>query len=441
MQTATSFDFNFTDLSNYNSIENKLKLVGADNEHGHVPFLVGNTFHNKSFTDMLLALSSVVHTNYAQMSPPFTDPAITCHEDVVRFEGFSTCCGVYARVDVKAEFFDPKIIRRGTTNVDFSDQTRAALAQFRSKKGAKIEVGNKHFEFISEGKSHFEKKVTLPPRWIKSFAEVQAYLPKMKPVARFTKAQCRNFFMSLPESTTRNLGNAYANYSYNNLRLSQSKMNSIPISGLHRLAAVKKLLLRHLDQLDLYFDESSDCSAWVIHNKEMTFTFVLSPDTYRGFSGEGQLLSLIASHKESIEKTHVEAALRWQSHINEEEIAKELKLGKKTVNELLLILGAQGHVGYDLKNSSHFHRSLPFAQKNIEQSQPRLKAARKLVEAEAISLLEDKSVAEVQSKDNKYFIYLDDEMKCTCQWYGKYQGKRGPCKHILATQIFIDSQK
>ncbi|MGH8030639.1 MAG: SWIM zinc finger family protein, partial [Arenimonas sp.] len=29
---------------------------------------------------------------------------------------------------------------------------------------------------------------------------------------------------------------------------------------------------------------------------------------------------------------------------------------------------------------------------------------------------------------------LDGELQCTCPWFAKHQGLRGPCKHVLAAE-------
>jgi predicted nucleic acid-binding Zn finger protein len=28
--------------------------------------------------------------------------------------------------------------------------------------------------------------------------------------------------------------------------------------------------------------------------------------------------------------------------------------------------------------------------------------------------------------------------RCTCPWFSKHQGQRGPCKHVLAARIFVE---
>ncbi len=79
--------------------------------------------------DMLLVLSKVVRTHFFLPRIPMLYPVVTSNEAMLRFEGFSGCCGVYARVDLPAESFDGDIRDRGTTNVDFNDPMRAALTR------------------------------------------------------------------------------------------------------------------------------------------------------------------------------------------------------------------------------------------------------------------------------------------------------------------------
>ncbi len=37
----------------------------------------------------------------------------------------------------------------------------------------------------------------------------------------------------------------------------------------------------------------------------------------------------------------------------------------------------------------------------------------------------------------KLVIIDDGVAKCTCQWYSKYQGERGECKHVLAVKSML----
>ena len=56
------------------------------------------------------------------------DPIVTCTDGRIRFESLSACCGVYARLDLLGGALDGEVLGRGTTNVDFGAEMRAALA-------------------------------------------------------------------------------------------------------------------------------------------------------------------------------------------------------------------------------------------------------------------------------------------------------------------------
>lgn len=129
-----------------------------------------------STAKMLLALSSVVRSHfYVPLNSLMLDPVVTCNEQMIRFEGFSGCCGVYARVDLESDAFDADLRLRGTTNVDFNDPMRASLAGLRDGDEARLAVGTEGVTLETGEETVFEKKVALPARWIKGFNEVQCY--------------------------------------------------------------------------------------------------------------------------------------------------------------------------------------------------------------------------------------------------------------------------
>ncbi|GHT26385.1 hypothetical protein FACS18942_03750 [Planctomycetales bacterium] len=90
-------------------------------------------------------------------------------------------------------------------------------------------------------------------------------------------------------------------------------------------------------------------------------------------------------------------------------------------------------------SASYYHRVLPFDLDLVEQLQPRLLNARKLIDENKVRITlksKERTEAFVQGTDAEYFVRLtEDGAKCTCQWYAKHQGSRGPCKHILAAEL------
>jgi hypothetical protein len=48
---------------------------------------------------------------------------------------------------------------------------------------------------------------------------------------------------------------------------------------------------------------------------------------------------------------------------------------------------------------------------------------------------------EVAGTDVMHLVRLRaDGDKCTCAWFSKHQGQRGPCKHILAARMLVDGE-
>ena len=64
------------------------------------------------------------------------------HARGLRFESFSVCCGVYARLDVDAAALDATHVAPGVTNVDVNPPLRQALAGLRASEPLHLNVGS-----------------------------------------------------------------------------------------------------------------------------------------------------------------------------------------------------------------------------------------------------------------------------------------------------------
>jgi hypothetical protein len=97
-------------------------------------------------------------------------------------------------------------------------------------------------------------------------------------------------------------------------------------------------------------------------------------------------------------------------------------------------LGAAGRVGYDAAEAAYFHRELPYDADRLEATHPRLRDATALVESGAIRIEGD--TAFVRSGDSEHVVRrTPDGDRCTCPWFAKHKGSRGPCKHVLAADL------
>jgi hypothetical protein len=52
-----------------------------------------------------------------------------------------------------------------------------------------------------------------------------------------------------------------------------------------------------------------------------------------------------------------------------------------------------------------------------------------------VTLDEEGTKATVRSGDVDYEVRFDElGARCTCAWFAKHRGERGPCKHVLAAE-------
>ena len=89
-----------------------------------------------------------------------------------------------------------------------------------------------------------------------------------------------------------------------------------------------------------------------------------------------------------------------------------------------------------MAEAGYFHRTLPYTADVVERMNPRLIGARALVAAGAVAVTGDLAV--VRSGDDVYHVrHADGGFSCTCPWWAKHRGERGPCKHALAARMIL----
>jgi predicted nucleic acid-binding Zn finger protein len=405
-------------------------------------FFEGRVKNPREMGLMLNVLTKVVRTHFFLPVPAILDPVVTSNKNILRFEGFSGCCGVYARADFPSDGFDCDVQRTGTTNVDFNDQMRNALNRLSDNSATRLSVGRHGVELESDD-SIFEKKVKLPIRWVKGFSEVQVLQTGMNPIFEIPGNEALKFFRSIPQVSPKKP--SYLVKTGNALRLSQRNTNgSVRISGTHRIKILEPLM-RHCEVFRVWSDDTSSIVGMEVVLSSGRFFLLLSSEPYRGFSGEGQVLTTLMKGKGVDSLPLIQAALKWDSTIDTKALSNTLDLQESQVDDALIILGSRGLAGYDLHESAYFHRELPFDMEKIEQLQPRLLNARKLVAENKVRLTNQKDSQcvefEVIGTDINHLVRIrPDGDKCTCLWFAKHLGQRGPCKHVLAAQILLDEK-
>ena len=387
----------------------------------------------------LVNLANVVKSNFiltAAQLEAMRDPIVTVGAEQIRFEGFSQCAGVYARVDVTEEGQKEAFVASGTTNVDFNQEMISALGRVSKNSSFKLNVGSKAVEVTTDKSKVTEKKVKLPTRWVKSLTAVQHYMAHSKPYATLNRLQAIQLFRSIPKGivkTDYHLFKRGSKYIFSPMAQKEALVVGV-INRLHLLQP----LLPLLTELKVFKHQDGQSSTWQLYFDTVVFSLTLSRDAYRGFSGEGTQLG------ELMEDVDDEIIQRFSNfgHANQtfSPTLLPIRLGKeaKETEQLTSKLSAMGLLGYDLDRGAYFYRQLPFKLSRIMTLNPRLKGAKKLLEKNQVKIVfneKEKVEARVAGTGVEHLIIIEKDMaKCTCQWYSKYQRERGECKHVLAVR-------
>jgi hypothetical protein len=425
----------------------RLRLATSGGPAPNPQFFRGRLLLPVVAADLLLTLGDVARSRFhvpAQMLRrilELADPVATCADDRLRFEAFSACCSVYGRVDLLPAAYAGEILGRGTTNVDLGPGIRAALAGLQERSELGLSVGASAMEVQADGGSAVERRVPLPSRWLRGFLEVQAIQAELVVVADLDASGARAFFRSIPKTpSNRPVWLAPAG---RGLRISHHDPGggAAGLAGLARLRLFERVA-RHATSLRVFAAAGDGSTGWQLDVPGARLTLVLSPEVWRGFSGEGRALHRLADTSAGAGIAAVRGVLGWEPRLGVETLAAATGRTREEVSGALAALALSGIVGYDLAEGGFFRRELPFDLGRTERLQPRLRDARRLVERDAVRIdAVDAGIAAWVAgvAGIEYRVrWSADGWSCTCPWYGRHRGDRGPCKHVLAVQLAAD---
>ncbi|MET0426074.1 MAG: SWIM zinc finger family protein [Actinoplanes sp.] len=388
----------------------------------------------------LLAVAEVARSRYYRPADPAgLDPVVTAGADRLRFESFSGCGGVHARLDVLPGGIDGDIVAHGTTNVDVNVPLQRALTRVGSGDPMHLAVGPDDLTVTTFDGPVVERKVPLPTRWLRGFAESQAITARFDPRADLGVTEARGLLGRLRASDRSVL---WAVPAGRTLRLtSRPGPGAVCLPGGGRLVALAPFL-RHATGLRVYgppvaAGSGPVASTWELSSPSMRLSLTLSPEPYRGFSGEGAVLDSLAADQAADDADRISALLSWEPTVDVAALAAEAGIDAVRVRDALTQLSTAGRVGYDVAEAGYFHRTLPYAADAVARMNPRLAAARALAAAGAVTA--DGPVATVRSGEQIY--HVRDAASCTCPWWAKHRGERGPCKHALAVRLAADTEE
>ncbi|MDP9961888.1 SWIM zinc finger family protein [Chryseobacterium lathyri] len=390
----------------------------------------------------LITLSNIVKSSF-NMSPfqmaLLKDPIITAGNSRLRFEGFSHCAGVYARIDVLPDGLHGEFLENGTTNVDFNQSMITALGSIRLNEKIMLSIGGKEVGLYKEEEKMIERKVPLPVKWIKGLSTVQIYLSESEKLHCFNKIQTQQLFRGIPKGSVKS--DYYLIIRGNKPMFSPVKSaDAVCVGGLHRLRLLEPLL-PYIDQMQVFPHADMQSTTWQLYMGNIRFSLSLSRETWRGFSGEGAVLDSLI---DDISDEWIDAMDKYayaNQFFNPSAFALDENISLKKTDNLTGRLAAMGLLGYDLDDNGFFYRRLPFKLSRIIGLNPRMKNAEKLIAEGKVEILNknsDRTEARVEGTGVHHTVIIDhDKERCTCEWFSKYQGERGPCKHVLAVKKLI----
>ncbi|WP_316820835.1 SWIM zinc finger family protein [Pedobacter gandavensis] len=440
----TDLQIQYKGISNYTKTKGTNNLVLAHQTEiesvNNIPCFFWGTLTDPYLTAKCWStIAKVVRSSFGPVPPSLRDPIVSAGTERIRFEGFSSCNGVYVRLDMKPEAIDGEFIANGTTNVDFNDPMLNALNSIQKNEKVTLAVGHQDMQVITDKTKVTEKKVNLPMRWIKGLTSVQLYLADMDLKYEMNKLQTIQLFQTLPKGSVK--GDFFVTKRAGKFTFSTlSTTDSVRIGGIHRLRLLEGILAM-VDQIFVYESEDRETCAIVCEFGKMQLLMAFSPDSYRGFSGEGKALENMTENLPVEWIYGLNSLLKSNETFDPTLLSIEHDIDFGTMAQLTSSLSSIGLLGYDVMSRSHFYRQLPFKTERILSLNPRLKNAKKLIENSDVTILEKRDgfiEANVKGSGVFHKVVLDHNgYRCTCKWFTAYQGKRGICKHVLALKMMV----
>ena len=409
-------------------------------------FFNGEIIYPTIVSGGLLVLADIVSTRYFKYVPVAQrDPILSAQGDILRAECFSACNGVYARMDLFQSALDGEILY-GTTNVDIGSNLRKSLFNVKQGDRLKFRIGDDGWKALHSKNLdgsvltdiHIQRPVKMPDRWVRALGNCAMLHQNMEYKFHIEGMQAKSFIAMLPAATGKERSGWLTPTKTGVMLKPKEEKNSVYISGLHRLSALKRIM-SNVNAVYFYAPNDGESGQMMIEvcMTGANITLSLTAKSYEGYSGEGALLDSLSTPKILECADKIDNILNFESRLDIDKISKSIGIVKNDMNDAMELLAVSGKLGFDVRDRAFFHRELPDDPDRVLKDNPRLVGAKKLVEdTEYI----DDNIWHVKSGDTTYrVIYPTDEnlenAKCTCTWYLKHQNSRGPCKHILAVKL------
>lgn len=418
------------------------------------------------------------------------DPVVSVHPDCVVFEVFSIDESSYGRVTVpmdKLDVFGQTVF--GTTNVDYSRALADEIRRVRDYRPAFIQIASEGVTVATGAGEHMEKKIDLPPTWVRGFLQVQSAAAfagvdvtlSAGTVAEVLAALRRRRedkgprslrFVLAPGEKPKIVIEPW------NIEVLESEnvfqgeyTGDIRIWGRRRLFVLQSLM-PHAEKVQARLLGTGMPSYWTVFLKDHRFDLGLSGWTQNDWSRAARF-DLLAATGSVSEGDIAQAAQRLETRwkLTPEELASSTDMTREAATTALQKLTREGRAMYDLAGGVYRWRQLlPFPAPEADDNDRRLDLARRLVASGGVKWLkpgeddeEDSFGVPQQSeqttrfraqvrggeekRERKFLVTLDLDadgrarfVQCNCSWHRREKLRKGPCAHILAATVLASQQ-
>ena len=408
------------------------------------------------------------------------DPVVSVHPDCVVFEVFSIDESSYGRVTVpmdKLETFGQTVF--GTTNIDFSQRLADEFVRVRNYRPAWLEVGAEGVVIATGAGERVEKKIDLPPSWVRGFLQVQSASAtpgidvtlSAGTLAEVLSLLRRNREKDSPRSLRFRLAPGEkpmlvvdpwgTEIAEGQRAFDGTFRGEIRIWGRRRLFTLESLL-PYADEAHVRLLGTGLPSYWTVTSKGHRFDLGLSGWTKNDWaqSARFDLLASTAAVTEA-DVSRAADALQERLRLSPEELAAQAGLGREVATAALQRLCKEGRAMFDPAIGAYRWRQLlplPLTDFEGEEDQ-RLRLARRLVEENKVRWKEAADDEEENRTENttryaatvrgeKAFdvvLELDTDgrvryAQCSCSFFRREKLRKGPCAHILAASALLSTQ-
>jgi len=409
------------------------------------------------------------------------DPVVSVHPDVVLFEVFSQDESSYGRVSVPTESLDIFGERQfGTTNIDYSRALADEIRRIRSYRPAFLEIGAEGVSVATGAGSVIEKKIDLPPTWVRGFLQVQsasafgavdlelsaATLAEVLSVLRRNKEKVSprslRFGIAPGEKPTITIEPWNIVIQETEHVYTGEYRGEIRLWGRRRLLVVEDLL-PHADKVQVRLLGAGMPSYWTIFQKGMRFDLGLSGWTKNDWAQAARFDLLAAtadSTPEQIERA--ENILAEYLTQTPAQLAQRMNIGQDAATNVLQKCCGRGQAMYDHVTGAYRWRPMLPAPVQLPATEQdgRMVQAKRILDSKGVTWESSPSApsrperirceAKVRQdargrKEQHVELEIDADgrvqyAECDCSFFRRDKLRKGPCPHIIAASVMVAEQ-